>query len=499
MPKLTNLIAVLALFLFLLAGCSQQDNPAGAVDSETKEISDDAWVKIPAAAGLDSAFLFLTVSMNNGETVYVHRITSAWNEANVTWDNFNSSYDELPEAAFVPDSYAEIRIDVTSLAAKWFNGVYPNHGMLLRQGASVSQYRSSEFFEVSSRPRLELFVSTPSGPQSFGIQETGLGEAEDAFIGGNFPTGNNGSADMLMVGNTFGFEQNALIKFNFVVEEPEEYCSIGDLVWEDLNFNGLQDPGEPGLADVRVDLYSCDGQMVEGALTTPEGYFLFDSLELGEYYLIFHIPPDYVFSIYDQGGNDNIDSDADPAMGATVCFAITAPGKYTSWDAGFYLPTIDDDDDDGCTRGMGYWKNLCRNPSDKLITDDAGVFLPLWLGTEGGQNSIRIGTIDEAEQIFTFEDDKTSNGIVKLCAHLLAAKFNLANGAGGDDISQELADADQFLAQYGFEHWQEMSDEDRRLILIWKDTFEAFNEGEIGPGACPEDQDGDDIESSSAH
>lgn len=37
--------------------------------------------------------------------------------------------------------------------------------------------------------------------------------------------------------------------------------SIGDFVWEDANNNGIQDPGEPGIEGVRVELYSKDSYL----------------------------------------------------------------------------------------------------------------------------------------------------------------------------------------------------------------------------------------------
>jgi uncharacterized repeat protein (TIGR01451 family) len=43
--------------------------------------------------------------------------------------------------------------------------------------------------------------------------------------------------------------------------------SIGDRVWNDLNANGLQEPGEPGINGVRVELYqdlNCDGALDAG-------------------------------------------------------------------------------------------------------------------------------------------------------------------------------------------------------------------------------------------
>jgi hypothetical protein len=37
-----------------------------------------------------------------------------------------------------------------------------------------------------------------------------------------------------------------------------------------------------------------------------------------------------------------------------------------------------------------------------------------------------------------------------------------------------------------------LSKEQKKMVLKWKDMFERYNEGYIGPGSCDEDGDYDD-------
>lgn len=34
--------------------------------------------------------------------------------------------------------------------------------------------------------------------------------------------------------------------------------TLGNFVWNDINYNGIQDSGEPGIKDVKVELYNSD-------------------------------------------------------------------------------------------------------------------------------------------------------------------------------------------------------------------------------------------------
>jgi uncharacterized repeat protein (TIGR01451 family) len=65
--------------------------------------------------------------------------------------------------------------------------------------------------------------------------------------------------------------------------EPEPLCGvapiqIGNFVWKDTDADGIQDPGEPGLAGVTVKLYAADGTTVIGsAVTDANGQYFFSN------------------------------------------------------------------------------------------------------------------------------------------------------------------------------------------------------------------------------
>ncbi len=58
--------------------------------------------------------------------------------------------------------------------------------------------------------------------------------------------------------------------------------SIGDYVWEDLDNDGVHDPGEPGIAGVTLTL-SRDGVVVGAAVTEAAGGYLFTGLKAGHH------------------------------------------------------------------------------------------------------------------------------------------------------------------------------------------------------------------------
>ena len=52
--------------------------------------------------------------------------------------------------------------------------------------------------------------------------------------------------------------------------------SIGDTVWEDINNNGLQDDGEPGISDIQLDLYDEAEQLIQSVISTSTGSYKFN-------------------------------------------------------------------------------------------------------------------------------------------------------------------------------------------------------------------------------
>jgi hypothetical protein len=98
---------------------------------------------------------------------------------------------------------------------------------------------------------------------------------------------------------------------------------VGDLVWADVNRNGLQDPGEPGVAGVPVSLQNADGAVVVTTTTGPHGQYEFSHLPDGVYKVCFDtakLPAQYADYKLTRAraGNPGQDSAPDPATGCTA-------------------------------------------------------------------------------------------------------------------------------------------------------------------------------------
>ena len=113
---------------------------------------------------------------------------------------------------------------------------------------------------------------------------------------------------------------------------------IGDFVWKDLDGDGVQDAGEPGVPGVHVYLYKCaDGSIVKKDTTDANGKYEFDFLLSDNYFLRFDpLPinmPNCAFTFKDKGGNDAKDSDVSPS-GITACTFLQWGERDSTWDAG---------------------------------------------------------------------------------------------------------------------------------------------------------------------
>ncbi|MEM6796274.1 MAG: SdrD B-like domain-containing protein, partial [Acidobacteriota bacterium] len=96
--------------------------------------------------------------------------------------------------------------------------------------------------------------------------------------------------------------------------------TIEGRVWNDDDGNGIQDGGELGIADIAVELYDSLGGLVASTVTTAEGLYFWGELDPGAYYMQFTAPGGFVFTAQNQGSDDAIDSDVNPASGTTPLF-----------------------------------------------------------------------------------------------------------------------------------------------------------------------------------
>ncbi|MCP3805227.1 carboxypeptidase regulatory-like domain-containing protein [Allokutzneria sp. A3M-2-11 16] len=120
-----------------------------------------------------------------------------------------------------------------------------------------------------------------------------------------------------------------------IVSPPNK---LGDLVWNDTNRNGVQDPGEPGVPGVTVTVKDDKGTEVGKTTTGPDGKYLFDKLPDGTFTVCFAATGDLQLTKAN-AGDAGKDSDADPATGCTEPVTL-GPGKREDLtvDAGFAPP-----------------------------------------------------------------------------------------------------------------------------------------------------------------
>ncbi|MEZ4961588.1 MAG: SdrD B-like domain-containing protein [Saprospiraceae bacterium] len=175
--------------------------------------------------------------------------------------------------------------------------------------------------------------------------------------------------------------------------EPEP-ASLGDYVWDDTDHDGQQDGGEPGVGDVVVKLFDLgpDGQKGGGddnlvALDTTDasGFYLFENLDPGSYYVMFDLgslPSGYYPSLQDATGDDTNDSDAN-LMGMTDVLVLDAGEMDDDTDFGVYEPLFD----------LALYKALSPGQPDTVdINDD--VRYTIKVVNEGNTAAAQIAILD---------------------------------------------------------------------------------------------------------
>jgi choice-of-anchor B domain-containing protein len=116
---------------------------------------------------------------------------------------------------------------------------------------------------------------------------------------------------------------------------------IGNFAWDDLNEDGIQDPGEPGIEGVEVLLLPDSQSAVASVWTGPDGLYEFRDIPAGNYRLQFKPPADgitrYMATITDNG-DDELDSDIAKVDNAykTAVISLDVSGSYLDIDGGFF-------------------------------------------------------------------------------------------------------------------------------------------------------------------
>jgi uncharacterized surface anchored protein len=237
--------------------------------------------------------------------------------------------------------------------------------------------------------------------------------------------------------------------------------SIGDFVWNDLNKNGIQDAGEPGLAGVTVKL--TNGATTLTTTTDASGKYAFSGLAAGTYTVtVSGTPIGYVASPSNVGANDAVDSDG---SGVSV---VVAGAPNATVDFGFYekIGAM------ACTYTQGFWKNhedvwpAPFSPNAQWMTPQKQVIGMTWDG------------------LFSVPP-KGGNSYDQLAHQWMAAKLNRAQGAPTSSaVLQALNAAEAWLLANTPVSGPLPSIKNAQADA-WGTTLDNFNNGLAGTSHCP--------------
>ena len=209
-------------------------------------------------------------------------------------------------------------------------------------------------------------------------------------------------------------------------------AGLGDRVWQDLDGDGVQDEGEPGVDGVFVELYDGLGVLEDSTTTSGSGQYAFFGLESGTYYLGFTAPTGTVFTARDQGGDDAVDSDVNSANGTTAPFVFSGGELRTDWDAGLVdnLAQIGDrvwldSDGDGVQDGgevgaEGVTVNLYREPDPPSPTELA---------------TLEATDVTDSDGLYRFEVEPGTYYLELVCP---AGSFTAQNQGGDDTLDSDV-------------------------------------------------------------
>ncbi|MFT8246881.1 SdrD B-like domain-containing protein, partial [Roseomonas sp. BN140053] len=114
--------------------------------------------------------------------------------------------------------------------------------------------------------------------------------------------------------------------------------SLSGVFFTDSDGDGIQGTGEAGVAGRTVQLLNSAGTVVASTTTGTGGAYSFAGLAPSTYQVQFVAPSGTVFTAADQGSNDAVDSDANPATGRTAAITLASGQSATNLSAGTYAP-----------------------------------------------------------------------------------------------------------------------------------------------------------------
>ncbi|MBK9734664.1 MAG: hypothetical protein IPO92_06740 [Saprospiraceae bacterium] len=216
-----------------------------------------------------------------------------------------------------------------------------------------------------------------------------------AFIGGQFTGVPNGNYEVRYPSPSGSYIRTTIANNQVITSGPNIFlevgyylpATIGDYVWEDVNGNGIQNGGEPGILGVSVDLNGTDGlgnAVNLNDVTNASGIYTFTNVPPGNYTISFNLPSANHFFSKPDNTIDTNDSDANQVTGDAPAFSVISDQVITNIDAGMYI---------GATISNFVWEDLNGNGiQDGGEPGFPGVNVNL-NGTDGAGTPVSLGPI----------------------------------------------------------------------------------------------------------
>ena len=256
-----------------------------------------------------------------------------------------------------------------------------------------------------------------------------------------------------------------------------EVTAIGDRVFDDLDGNGLRDPGEPGFSGAALSLFDAgadvavgggDDILVGSETSDPNGDFAFLDVAPGAYYIEATIPAEAALSPADVGTDDALDNDfavvaGEPDLARSEVFTLEAGASDLTRDLGlFRFATISgqvfaDADGDG-VRDAGEG-DLAAPASVRLFT----------LGGDGKAGGDDDEELDGANTTTDYEFDRIAPGDYYVLFSPPSGLGISRADQGGDDALD--SDADPFTGRTS------------KITILSGQSAEALDAGMLAFGA----------------
>lgn len=347
--KTMGCVALAATALLVAAGASAQtvavsQTPGYHADDGEFTITPIIGAGYSASAIVSNGFQSFCISRNAGITIpgtYFYEISSS--------------------GIYQPDNLG-ISIGTAWLYSQFATGVLPNYHY---NGANIIDPGQTLSERANDAYNLQLAFWTMEGQYWYGPGAGAASAAQDiaenpwlALVAQTFGGGTNGLIEA-MSANTPGTYNVGVLNLNVdnagteggsaqpvLVLLPQQPACIGDFIWNDLNHNGIQDAGEPGIGGATVLLTDCSGNSVTDIngnpvspyVTGTNGFYTFTNLPPGSYEIRVLLPSGYVFTQQFAGTNTAIDSNVNPVTGVSDCRTLVAGQCDDTVDAGAYIP-----------------------------------------------------------------------------------------------------------------------------------------------------------------